>query len=329
MAQLSDTTVPPELTGNSARLRECLAQFERATADDRGVLLVAEGGLDAEGVARALHHRGRRRAGPFVAVGCGAPPAEIERVLFGPSGNRRGRDAGDDLESVSAGSALMRAGGGTLFLDEVGELPALVQRRLARVLRDGEARLRPSTRTRLDVRVIGATQSGVASGADDGRLRDDFVRRLPLVVDVPALRHRREDVPAIAEAILADRAPGRRFTPAAMTVLAALPWRRNIAELRTLVERLAAAQADTLIRQEDVLAEVQLDRPPIRQAGSLREARRQFERDYIAAVLRDHGWQMRDAARALGIERANLYRKARQLGIPLRREVAAVARVSR
>ena len=236
----------------------------------------------------------------------------------------------DELETLSPTSALARARGGVLFLDDVAELPAGAQRRLARVLRDGEVRLpRASARQTLDVRVIGAASSSVISAVDDGRLLDDFGRRLPLVIDVPPLRQRREDVGEIAGRILAERAPGRQFTPAALTVLAALPWRRNIAELRALIDRLATLAQTPTIRQEEVLAEVQLDRPPLRPGSNLREARRQFERDHIASVLRDHGWQMRDAARALGIERANLYRKARQLGIPLRRGAVAAARVTR
>jgi DNA-binding NtrC family response regulator len=209
-------------------------------------------------------------------------------------------------------------------------LPAATQRRLARVLRDGEARLaRTAPPQPLAVRVIAAVTGSLATAIDDGRVLADLVRRLPLLVEVPPLRQRREDVAEIAARILSERAPGRQFTPAALTVLAALPWRRNVAELRALIDRLAAVAPAPTIRQEDVLAEVQLDRPPLRLASNLREARRQFERDHIAAVLRDYGWQMRDAARALGMERTNLYRKARQLGIPLRRGTAATARGAR
>ena len=183
--------------------------------------------------------------------------------------------------------------------------------------------VRRSSPAALDVRVIASTNNRLDPG-----LREDLLRRLPVVVDLPSLRQRRGDVPAIAEAMLAARDQKRRFTPAALTVLAALPWRRNTSELSGLIARLTAPGTATLIRQEDVLGEVQLDRSPARPTGNLREARRAFEREFIAAVLRDHAWQMRDAARALGIERANLYRKARQLGIPLRRESGAERRVS-
>jgi two-component system nitrogen regulation response regulator NtrX len=317
---------PPELAGESVRARDCLAQFDQAAVDERGVLVVAEPGLDGESVARSLHAHSLRRSAPFVVVLCAGGAAEVERALFGAAMRRRI----DELETLSPTSALARARGGALFLDDVAELPAAAQRRLARVLRDGEVRVgRQTGRHALDVRVIGVASSSLASVVDDGRLLDELARRLPLVIDVPPLRQRREDVGAIAGRILAERSPGRQFTPAALTVLAALPWRRNIAELRALIDRLASLAPSPTIRQEEVLAEVQLDRPPLRPGSNLREARRQFERDHIASVLRDHGWQMRDAARALGMERANLYRKARQLGIPLRRSTVVAARVLR
>jgi DNA-binding NtrC family response regulator len=316
---------PPELVGDSIRTRDCLAQFQQAVSEDRGVLVVAEQGLDGESVARSLHSHSTRRTAPFVVLTCAGGAPEVERSLFGVAARRRI----DELETLSATSALARAKSGVLFLDDVTELPAGAQRRLARVLRDGEVRLaRQSGRQTLDVRVVGAASSSLVSAVDDGRLLDDLGRRLPLVIDVPPLRQRREDVGEIAGRILAERAPGRQFTPAALTVLAALPWRRNIAELRALIDRLATLAPAPTIRQEEVLAEVQLDRPPLRPGSNLREARRQFERDHIASVLRDYGWQMRDAARALGMERANLYRKARQLGIPLRRGTVT-ARVMR
>lgn len=317
---------PPDLAGTSAQIRDCLAQFEQAAADDRGAIIVAEAGLDAEAIARSLHARSPRRAAAFVVAGCSGGAPEIERTLFGPGGRRRG----EALETLSAGSELARARGGVLFLQDLTELPAVTQRRLARVLRDGEARLpRPVGPQPLDVRVMAAAPGSLAGALDDGRVLDDLARRLPLVVDVPPLRQRREDVAEIAARILSERAPGRHFTPAALTVLAALPWRRNVAELRALIDRLAAVTPAPTIRQEEVLAEVQLDRPPLRAASNLREARRQFERDHIASVLRDYGWQMREAARALGMERTNLYRKARQLGIPLRRGTATAARATR
>lgn len=316
------TDLPYELTGTSSAVRDCAAQVAAAAAEDRGILLTAEPGLDAEAVARAIHAASARKSAPFIVMSCdGAGAGDIERALFGA----QGRGTANDLELIGPTGALARANGGVLFIGNLHELPAPLQRRLARVLRDGEARMpRRTSAVALDVRVIGARESSIDSG-----LREDLVRRLPILIDLPPLRQRRDDVPAIAVAMLAARDVELRFTPAALTVLGALPWRRNTAELAGLIERLSEGEVPNLIRQEDVLAEVQLDRANRRPSGSLRDARRQFERDYIASVLRDHEWHMPEAARALGIERANLYRKARQLGIPLRREPDSSPRVDR
>lgn len=322
MPNLAEIPRPFELIGSSLIVIDAAAQLERAAADDRAVLITAESGLDAESIARAIHRKSSRNSGPFVHLGCdSASAAELERMLFG----NQSRSAGSDLESLGPSAALFRANGGVLFLSTLNELPAGLQRRLARLLRDGEARMPKRTGpVAVDVRVIGSTENRV-----DGMLREELVRRLPMTIDIPPLRQRRDDVPAIAEAMVAARDRSRQFTAAALTVLAALPWRRNTAELAALIDRLTSTAGTGVIRQEDVLAELQLDRPPLRPAANLREARRQFERDYIASVLRDHSWQMREAARALGIERANLYRKARQLGIPLRREPESSARFTR
>jgi DNA-binding NtrC family response regulator len=313
MAYSRRRTGPPyELAGSSAVVRECVALVERAAGDDRNVLIAAEPGLDAAAAARAIHQGGPGKHGPFVVQTCAAlSAAELEQALFGSSR----RTSAGDLDALAASSALFRARGGMLFLTDLDELPAPLQQRLARLLRDGEVRLpRRWAPVALDVRVIASTTRRLDPG-----LREDLIRRLPVVIEIPSFRQRRDDLPAIAGAMLAARDRRRRFTPAALTVLSALPWRRNTAELAGLIDRLAATGRG-VIRQEDVLGEVQLDRAPARPTGSLRDARRAFEREFIAAVLRDHSWQMREAARALGIERANLYRKARQLGIPLRRE---------
>ena len=116
-------------------------------------------------------------------------------------------------------------------------------------------------------------------------------------------------------------APTRRFTNAALAVMSALPWAGNLAELRGVIQRVLAQTADAVVQIEQVLPSLQLDRSmtAFLPSGSLREARMRFERDYIAAVLQYHGWKVADAAQTLGIQRPNLYRKARQLGIPVNR----------
>jgi len=159
------------------------------------------------------------------------------------------------------------------------------------------------------------------------RFRSDLYRRLSTSrIDLPQLRERPDDVPVLAARILEDwcvaqGAAVRTFTQPALALLAALTWPGNVAELKAVVERAAQETSHDVIQIEDVLPALNLDRAPARftPAGELREARLRFERDYISAVLQHHGWRMADAAETLGIQRPNLYRKARQLGIPLTR----------
>jgi DNA-binding NtrC family response regulator len=186
--------LPYELAGTSAVVRECVALVERAAGDDRNVLIAAEPGLDAAAVARVIHQGGPGKAGPFLVQTCAAlSAAELEHALFGATR----RTSAGDVDALAASSALLRARGGTLFLTDLDELPAPLQQRLARLLRDGEVRLpRRSAPVVLDVRVIASTSKRLDPG-----LREDLLRRLPVVIEVPSFRQRRDDVPAIAEAI--------------------------------------------------------------------------------------------------------------------------------
>jgi DNA-binding NtrC family response regulator len=282
------------------------------------LLILADDGLDTLAVARYVHEL--TRAGqPFLVVDCAQPDGDaLDQALFGG----RARTAGE-LELLGSGSALLAARRGTVFLEHVGDLPATLQRRLARVMRDGEVRLAGRDRVRIDARILAAGAPTLPADARDGRFRSDLLRRFgPMAVDVPALRHRPADLPAIATRITVDLAAAERrdapvFTPAALTMLAALPWTGNIAELTETLSRALARIDAPLVRQEDLLPAMPLDAVTRRAAPvvSLREARRRFEREYIASVLEQYAWRMSDAARALGIERANLYRKTRELGI--------------
>lgn len=312
-----------ELVGTSEAVRRLRALVEQASHADRAVLIVAEPGEEVAVVARLIHARSGRANAPFLALdSAAATPADIERELFGTATVRRSR-RGNGLETASSHSLLTRAAGGGLLLQNVGELAASTQARLARALRDGEVRLAGTSRVvHMTARLLATSGPGLTADVEEGRFRPDLYRRLSgMRIDLPPLRHRREDIASIALHLAAEigLAVGRpiRFTPMALTLLSACPWRGNIAELRALLERVAFGGTDDVIRLEDLLAQVRLDGgpAPVVPSGNLRDARRRFERDYIAAVLQQHGGRIADAARALGIQRTNLYRKARQLGI--------------
>jgi len=310
-----------ELTGRSAAIMRVQELIKRAASLDGGALITAEPGAGVEGVAHELHQRGRASASPFVAVHCDAgDSASVDRLLFG----QPAPDLATDLESVAADSAIAAARGGTLYLHSVTELRASAQAQLARIARDGEVRI-DGVPVATAIRLIGSAQPGIDADVHAHRFRGDLYRRLSTVrIDLPPLRDRPDDVPALAVRLLeevcaADARPARTFTQAALALFGALTWPGNLAELRSAIERVLANGVEDVIQIEQILPVLQLHRAraPFVPSGNLREARQRFERDYIASVLQHHEWRMAPAAQALGIQRPNLYRKARQLGIPL------------
>jgi DNA-binding NtrC family response regulator len=289
---------------------------------DTGVLIVGERGADVESVARELHERRSTAVSHWVAVECGADAGSIDRALFGIAPI----DAASNLVAVGSDSHIARAAGGTLFLHDVTELPAAVQARLARLARDGEMAV-DGAAVSTTFRFVASALPTIERDVREHRFRPDLYRRLAVSrIDLPPLRERPDDIPALVarlvdEAAAETNGPGRTFTRAALAVMSALPWAGNLAELRAVIRRILTEATDPVVQIEQVLPSLQLDRAstPFFPAGSLREARQRFEREYIASVLQYHGWKVADAAQTLGIQRPNLYRKARQLGIPVNR----------
>lgn len=307
--------IPLPLVGSSDAARRARQALELAVGRGTPVLLLADRGSRPHTVVEWLHAHTRPGA-PAVAVDCGGfEPGELDRRLFGTPPRR---PPAQDLEAIGSDAALAGAADGTLFLENIDELPASAQRRLARVLRDGEVRVASRGHAvPLALRLIGSTTKDLDAEARDGRFRQDLLRRFASCrITLPPIRQRPGDLGALIERMVADMGgPPRAFTQPAVTVLAALPWPENIDELAGVLGKVLAG-AGPLVTQEDVLAHLPMDGAlRVDLTASLREARRRFERDYIAAVLARHQWRMSEAARALGIERANLYRKTRQLGI--------------
>ena len=306
------------LVGESGAVRRARASID--AAGPGSVLILADDGLEPASVARYLH--GRSRAGqPFVEIDCAQGSAEdIEAVLLG----NRPRAGSGDLETVGAASAVLAARRGTLFdrssRRSAGNRPAAPRTDSSR-RRGPHHRPRPRPDGRAN---RGGRPPSLVSDARDGRFRADLLRRFGgQPITLPPLSMRPEDVPAIVPHVAAELAASTNrvppsFTQPALTVLSAFQWPGNVSDLRSALERILKDLAASIVRQEDVLPTMTVEgiaagrmTPLI----SLREARRRFEREYIATVLEQHQWRMSDAARTLGIERANLYRKARQLGI--------------
>jgi len=312
-----------ELLGRSAAVGRVQELVRRAAAVDGGVLLVAETGVAVDSIAGELHARGRYAQGPLVVVECGdAEAARLDRLLFGTPASA----PPTDRESIGHDSRIAAARGGVLFLKDVTELPAARQESLARIARDGEVRINGAV-VETGFRLMASASPAIHADVDAHRFRSDLYRRLSAVrIDLPPLRERREDVPLVAVRLLdeicaARSVPLRSFTQAALALIGALTWPGNMEELRGAIDRAVGDSHDEVIQIEHILPALQLQRAPepFAPSGSLREARLRFEREYITAVLQHHAWHMADAAQALGIQRPNLYRKARQLGIPLTR----------
>jgi DNA-binding NtrC family response regulator len=314
------------VVGTSPAMRPVMELVARAAAAQCGILICGERGSGREMVARAIHAHSNQSRAPFIKVDCSTPvPEDIELQLFGALVKRGGNvPERRSLERVRRNSTLYEAAGGFLFLENVAEMSARAQARLVRVLRDREVFTDEGReRLLLSVRVIASADASIQAALEEGRLRPDLYERLSLVrIDVPALRQRREDIPALATHFLKELCqssgtPLKTLTRPALTLLSALPWRGNAPELRGLLERLILLVPQGLIRLEDVLAHTQLEGSPgpLRVDATLRQARARFESEYIAAVLQHHHGRIADAARALGVQRTNLYRKMRRLNL--------------
>jgi two-component system nitrogen regulation response regulator NtrX len=301
------------------------------------VLICGEPGTGRESAARAIHRATNgdptpleellhRRAddgdlsAPFLVADC-ATERDIESRLFGRCAAVRGHDS---LEITSTDGLLHRARGGTLFLGAAQDIPGRVQNRLARVLRDGELWLDDGAGSRLvavEARVIASVDSSQACESES--LVPELKKRLAVhQIEMPPLRHRREDLPGLVRLLMADicevqQMPAKAVSAQAISLLCALPWRGNFTELRALLQTLVANLPGRMIRVADVLTSVRLDGADVSfsAGGTLKEARERFERDYVAAVIRQHHGRMAQAARVLGMQRTNLYRKVRHLAV--------------
>ena len=327
-----------DLYGHSAAMREVMTLITRAAGMRAGVLIRGEEGTGRQVTARAIHTQQSGEHAAFVPIDCAAYDAEdLDAALFGsPNGHgskaERAPDAKQDarqetrgLERVSKQGRLFEALRGTLYMQNVAEAPARVQARLARVLRDREAVLvETGEAVGFDIRPMAGVDGSIDLAVQEGRVREDLFRRLSVIrIDMPPLRNRREDIPALANYFLREicgslRVPPKTLSRSALSLIAALPWRGNAVELRALLESIVSGvEGGRAIALEDVLAHVRLDGGSVvfANGGTLKQARARFEREYIGAILDQHHGRISEAAKALGIQRTNLYRKMRSLRV--------------
>jgi len=305
-----------DLVGSAPSMTRLFDTVRKLSTVRSNVLLIGESGTGKELFARALHYKGVTREKPFVAVTSGAIPASlIESELFG---YRRGAFTGALRDKIGYFEA---ANGGTLFLDEISTLPLNVQSSLLRVLEErvvipvGDTHPRP-----ILVRIVAASNMDLEKMVRDGQFREDLLFRLNVVkLQLPPLRQRKEDIPALVHHFMAKYSEElekrvKGITNGAMRALLNHEWRGNVRELENVIERAMIFAEDRNIGVEDL---------PFETAGisddvseDLKEALAQFERQHILYSLRRHGYDKAETARSLNIGISSLYRKLEELNIP-------------
>jgi two-component system response regulator AtoC len=308
------------LVGESERFLEAVELVPRLGEVDGTLLITGETGTGKELFARAIHYAGRRKGKPFVPVNCGAlPDSLVENELFGHA-------KGAFTDASAAGKGLVgESEGGTLFLDEVEALSHAAQAKLLRFLQDHEYRpLGSTTARRADVRIVAATNVDLRAAVDARRFREDLFYRLSiLLLRIPPLRDRIEDIPLLADhfAHKYSRTQGRprpRLSVAALEMLAAHEWPGNVRELEAVIQR------SVLMARDGTLEPGDIDLDSFRQDNVVglrrfREAKsyaiESFERSYLMRVLTAHSGNISEAARAAGTDRRALQRLMRKHGI--------------
>jgi DNA-binding NtrC family response regulator len=337
-----------DLVGNSAPMRMVKALGERAAKSSIPVLILGESGVGKELIARAVHGASDRAGKPFVAVNCGALPENlVESILFG---HEKGSFTGAHEKHLGK---FLEANGGTLFLDEVGELPLDMQVKLLRALQESEIDPVGSKRSiKVDVRIVSATNRDLAQQVSAGRFREDLYYRLNVFpIEAPALRERRDDVPALIDAFIRrfNAEEGKRVvaaTPETLAMLQAFDWPGNVRQLENAIYRAIVLADGPYLQPHDFPAISGLKAPPpmvaddetgavpsapsaadlmadlpkdapvriLDEAGHLRTLE-EIERDLIQLAIDIYSGHMTEVARRLGIGRSTLYRKVREQGL--------------
>jgi len=326
--EVHDTFRFEEIIGRSPRMRQVYDQIDKVLTNRVPVFVHGESGTGKELVARAIHYNGTRRAGPFVALNCGAIAESLqESELFG---HERGAFTG---AAAQYRGRFEQAHGGTLFLDEVGELSAAVQTRLLRVLQEGEVqRLGGSQTTKVDARVISATHRNLEALVTEGRFREDlFYRLMVFPIDLPALSQRPEDIPLLARHFVRKHVrqigvADATFETDALDILCRYDWPGNVRELENVIVRTLVSGGGGVIGVDAlppvlVLKSMKLDQRPPDAAATTAPSPADIlpleavERQAILQALAALDGNMSLVAKRLGVGRATLYRKLAQYGI--------------
>ncbi len=311
--QIKGTTFEGML-GSSPQMQEVFGRIRKVVTTEAPVLVLGESGTGKEMVALAVHRLGSRKAGPFVAINCGAiPEALLESELFG---HEKGSFTGAHVQRKGR---IEMASGGTLFLDEIGELPPLLQVKLLRFLQEQSIeRVGGRQSIPVDARVVAATNVDLKKAMGGGQFREDLFYRLAVVViKLPPLRERENDIRVLAQDFLRRSGteigkPGLTFDSEALRALTHYPWPGNVRELENRIKRAVIMAEGKRITAADLeLASTGTGAQP----ASLKEARESAEREMILKALRKHSGKIAPAAAELGISRPTFYELMDKLGL--------------
>ncbi len=317
-----------ELIGNSSKMRELKEKIALIAKGDSRILILGESGTGKEVVARTIHSLSDRKNAPFVEVNCAAIPQElIESELFG---HEKGAFTGAIDKKIGK---FELADGGTLFLDEIGDMSILTQAKLLRVIETQKFQRVGGTKDiKVNVRIISATNKDLFEEIKKGNFRQDLYYRLNVIpLNIPALRERKEDIPELANYFISEfvREKGWKkkiLTDNAIKILQKYDWPGNVRELKNAIERLMIMTISDVIDvpQIELAGIIRKDASEEKyfQLNSLKEARDAFERDFILRKLKENSWNITKTAELIGLERSNLYKKIKSLGIPLPKEIS-------
>ena len=304
------------IIGASNALQTLLERVKKVAVRDTAVLITGESGTGKELIAQAIHYNSSRREQPFIAINCGAiPDSVLESELFGHcKGAFTG--ASSDKEGL-----LKAADGGTLFLDEIGNLPLNVQQTLLRFLQEQEFRRVGETRpTRVDVRLISATNSDLARNVEEGSFREDFFYRLNVInLHLPPLRQRRTDIPLLAAHFIAEQNAKfetaiRGLSAEAQQAAEEYSWPGNIRQLKNVIEACMTMENGEQISLETLAQFIETDASAISD-DDYNEALARFEIDYLRQLLNSVGGNIEEAAKKANMNMATIYRKMKKYGV--------------
>ncbi|HTC47213.1 MAG TPA: sigma-54 dependent transcriptional regulator [Candidatus Aquilonibacter sp.] len=309
----------PNIIARSVKMQEVLATVDRVAPTNSTVLLGGESGVGKDLIARAIHEKSRRASGPFIKINSTAIPENLlESELFG---YEKGAFTG---ANASKPGKFELADKGTLFLDEIGDVPAVTQVKLLRVLQEREFERLGGTRTiKVDVRLIAATNRDLREALEQGTFREDLYYRLNVVpIDIAPLRQRKEDIPDLVNLFISRFAgdsgkPVESITPEAMQILVNYHWPGNVRELQNIIERACALAKDTVLKVDDIHLDVRPARITNGASNFLPEGMtlEQWEDEMIRESLRRANGNKSQAARLLGLSRNALRYRLSKIGI--------------